>query len=235
MTAPRHDEPTGRERSGDELGWPALRWYGADQSFDYGSHLLSRIDLDATNTHSLRPDAVSLADRLLHDVGTRLAHSASVARQVDRVRHLLDGRWQAVIADAAWLHDIGYNPEIARTGFHPLDGARWLRDQGCPDETCRLVAWHTGAKIEGALRGLDHELAAEFAPPPELATNALTWADLTSSPRGDRWSVARRIADILRRYPADSIEHRAIADATPTLLRAARDIQARLALETEGT
>jgi hypothetical protein len=199
-----------------------------------GTRLLGPIYLDATNTRSLTPDAAGLADRLLHDVGTRLAHSASAARQVNRVRHLLDGRWEAFISDAAWLHDIGYNPQIARTGFHPLDGARWLRDQGCPDETCRLVAWHSCAEIEGARRGLDHELAAEFAPPPGMATNALTWADLTSSPRGERWSVARRIGDILRRYPPDSIEHRAIADAAPTLLRAARDIESRLALETEG-
>jgi hypothetical protein len=197
--------------------------------------LLGPIYLDAANTRSLSPDAAGIADRLLHGVGTRLAHSASVARQVNRVRHLLDGRWEAVITDAAWLHDIGYGPQIVRTGFHPLDGARWLRDQGCPDETCRLVAWHSGAKTEGALRGLDHDLAAEFALPPELAMNALTWADLTSSPRGERWTVDRRIGDILRRYPADSIEHRAIADGAPTLLRAARDIESRLALDTEGT
>ncbi|HTP21936.1 MAG TPA: hypothetical protein VMJ65_20180 [Solirubrobacteraceae bacterium] len=64
-----------------------------------------------------------------------------------------------------------------------------------------------------------------------MATNALTWADLTSSPRGEPWSVARRIVDILRRYPADSIEHRAIADAAPTLWHAVRIIQSRLALE----
>jgi hypothetical protein len=198
-----------------------------------GSHLLGPIDLDATNTHSEKPDAAGLADWLLRGVGTRLAHSAGVARQVDRVCHLLNCGWQAAILDAAWLHDVGYSPQIAHTGFHPLDGARWLRDQGWPDETCRLVAWHTAAGVEGALRGLDQELAAEFERPPELATNALTWADLTSSPRGERWSVGRRIADILRRYPADSIEHRAIADAAPKLWHAARDIQWRLALETE--
>ncbi|WP_394378549.1 hypothetical protein [Saccharopolyspora spinosa] len=30
---------------------------------------------------------------------------------------------------AAWLHDIGYSPEIGHTHFHPLDGARWLQSQ----------------------------------------------------------------------------------------------------------
>ena len=31
---------------------------------------------------------------------------------------------------AAWLHDIGYAPELVETGFHPLDGARYLRREG---------------------------------------------------------------------------------------------------------
>jgi hypothetical protein len=108
-----------------------------------------------------------------------------------------------------------------------------LQDHGWPNETCRLVAWHSAARVEGGLRGLDQELAAEFEPPPELATNALTWADLTSSPSGERWTVARRLADIVRRYPAESVEHRAIADATPMLLHATGDIELRLARETE--
>jgi HD superfamily phosphodiesterase len=36
---------------------------------------------------------------------------------------------------AAWLHDIGYSPEIAVSGFHPLDGARYLRDVANADGT----------------------------------------------------------------------------------------------------
>jgi hypothetical protein len=206
-----------------------LRWYGVEDSI-HGVPLLGLTDLDAAQNE--KPDASGLADCLLHDVGTRLAHSARVARQVDRVRHLLDGRWKAVISDAAWLHDVGYSPRIACTGFHPLDGARWLRDRDWSDEICRLVAWHSAAGVEGALRGLDQELTVEFERPPEVATNALTWADLTSSPQGEPWSVGRRIDDILRRYPAESIEHRAIANAAPTLWHASRDIQSRLALET---
>ncbi|WP_406239339.1 hypothetical protein [Nocardia sp. NBC_01009] len=30
---------------------------------------------------------------------------------------------------AAWLHDIGYAPDIARIGFHPVDGAEFLRER----------------------------------------------------------------------------------------------------------
>ena len=86
--------------------------------------MLNQIDLEPTTRRGDKRDAAEVAERPLRDVGTRLAHSASVAYQVDRVRHLLDGVWEAVISDAAWLHDVGYNPAIARTGFHPLDGTQ---------------------------------------------------------------------------------------------------------------
>ncbi len=51
------------------------------------------------------------------------------------------------------------------TGFHPLDGARYLRDVQHADGTvCRLVAHHTGAMIEADERGLADVLASEFEP-----------------------------------------------------------------------
>jgi hypothetical protein len=130
------------------------------------------------------------------------------------------------------FHDVGYNRRITRTGFHPLDGARWLRDRDWPIETCRLVAWHTAASAEGTLRGLYQDLATEFDPPPALVAAALAWADLTSSPYGKPWSVARRLADILRRYPPDSVVHRAITESLPALWSAVREIESRLALWT---
>ena len=44
---------------------------------------------------------------------------------------------------AAWLHDIGYSPDLAVTGLHALDGARYLRDTKHADTMlCRLVAYH---------------------------------------------------------------------------------------------
>jgi len=175
--------------------------------------LQALIDIDGTSTKIDNSDAAVLADRLLHDIGTRLAHSARVARQVEHLGHLVERPWQSAITDAAWLHDLGYSRQIVRTGFHPLDGARWSRDRGWASETCRLVAWHTAASVEGSLRGLDQELVAEFEPPPTLAAAAVTWADLTSSPCGERWGVARRLADILRRYPSGSIVHGAIVEA----------------------
>ncbi|SCG11123.1 HD domain-containing protein [Streptomyces sp. MnatMP-M27] len=53
-----------------------------------------------------------------------------------------------VLESAAVLHDIGYAPPLVNTGFHPLDGARYLRDTHAADERIvRLVANHTYALL----------------------------------------------------------------------------------------
>lgn len=200
-----------------------------------GDHQARRVPLhrptfpDTPSTEIDAANPAHLADRLLRDVGTRLAHSARVATQADRVAHLLNEPWRSAIAEAAWLHDIGYSEQIARTDFHPLDGARWLRDHGWPSEVCRLVAWHTEASIEAALRGLDCDLVAEFEQPPSSVAAVLSWADMTSSPAGEACTVDRRIDDILGRYPAGSAVHTATTSARPALCAAVADIEALLA------
>ena len=165
------------------------------------------------------------AIRLLGDVGTRLPHTRTVARQAGMVSDLFDDGWRATIVDAAWLHDIGYNPALSISGFHPLDGARWLRAEGFAEETCSLVAWHTGAIHEAHERGLEDELRAEFAPPPPSALDALTWADLTSSPSGDPVSPEVRLEEILTRYEPGSAVHRAIVAGRDGLLESTLRIE----------
>jgi hypothetical protein len=39
---------------------------------------------------------------------------------------------------AVLLHDIGYAPDLVITGFHPLDGARFLRGIGGSDQLVNL-------------------------------------------------------------------------------------------------
>ena len=150
------------------------------------------------------------ATQLLGDVGTRLPHTRAVARQASRVTDLLEDRWKCAIVDAAWLHDIGHSPTLSSSGFHPLDGARWLRMEGFAEDTCSLVAWHTGAIWEARERGLEDQLLTEFASPPPSALDALTWADLTSSPSGDLVTPEVRLHEILERYEPGSAVHRAI-------------------------
>jgi len=151
-----------------------------------------------------------IATQLLGDVGTRLPHTRAVARQASMVTELLEDRWKCAIVDAAWLHDIGHSPTLSSSGFHPLDGARWLRAEGFSEDTCSLVAWHTGAIWEARERGLENELLSEFASPPPSALDALTWADLTSSPSGELISPEVRLDEILDRYEPSSAVHRAI-------------------------
>ena len=59
----------------------------------------------------------------------RWRHVRSVARRARWVAKELSLSDDLVAA--AWLHDIGYAPELVETGFHPLDGARYLRRDGC--------------------------------------------------------------------------------------------------------
>ncbi|ETB45481.1 phosphohydrolase, partial [Mycobacterium avium 10-5560] len=65
---------------------------------------------------------------------------------------------------AAWLHDIGYAPSVRRTGFHPLDGAEFVRSAGFGKLVASLVAFHTGAHVEASERGLQG--LSEFGDPP---------------------------------------------------------------------
>ena len=166
-----------------------------------------------------------LATQLLGDVATRMPHTRRVASQASLVSDFLDHRWSCAIVDAAWLHDIGHSPAVSSSGFHPLDGARYLRQQGFSVDTCSLVAWHTGAIHEARERGLEDELRAEFATPSPFALDALTWADLTSSPTGDLVSPEARLDEIVDRYEPGSAVRLAIAAGLGDLLESVERIE----------
>ncbi|MBW3642694.1 MAG: HD domain-containing protein [Actinobacteria bacterium] len=172
--------------------------------------------------------AAETADRLLGSTSARYAHTCRVARQAASVRHLLTEPWRSALVEAAWLHDVGYSPQLVETGFHPLDGARWLQARGRSSEVCSLVAWHTRARTEARFRGLEDALIAEFVPPPPAAQAAMAWADLTSSPTGERWSPESRISDILRRYGPESVVHRATLTNEVELLEDAQSVADRM-------
>ncbi len=169
--------------------------------------------------------AESLARSLLLDVGTRLAHTWRVADQARLAQGLLPEPWRSALVPAAWLHDVGYCGDLAAVGFHPLDGARYLHDRGWSAEVCRLVAWHTTAEQEARLRGLHSCFEAEFTSPPEWVADVLAWADLTSSPAGERWSPQERLAEILHRYSREAIVHQAVTASLPGLLEAVTAVQ----------
>jgi hypothetical protein len=123
------------------------------------------------------------------------------------------------VTAAAWLHDIGYAPDLADTGFHPLDGARYLSDsKQASDMLCRLVAHHSGAMIEAAEYGLADQLAREFGPAPGDLTDALTYCDMVTGPDGQQFSVEQRLAEIRGRYGPDDPVSRALVRSAPQLI-----------------
>ena len=114
----------------------------------------------------------------------RWAHTRGVAARARTLAPIL-GDAADLIEAAAWLHDLGYSPALAATGFHPLDGARYLRDvQGTGDAVCRLVANHSCAIIEARQRGLANYLTNEFPRVDPALEDALTYCDMTTAPDG---------------------------------------------------
>lgn len=135
-----------------------------------------------------------------------------------------------LVVAAAWLHDIGYSPMLASTGFHPLDGARFLRTtRHVGDMVCRLVAHHSCAISEADIRGLGATLSSEFRPPPTGLSNALTYCDMTTGPDGQRMTVGDRIADIRRRYEPQDPVSRAINCSEPRLIAVVISVTRKLA------
>jgi hypothetical protein len=147
----------------------------------------------------------------------RWAHSQGVAARARTLAPILGRHAETVIA-AAWLHDIGYAAGLHDSGFHPLDGARYLRDvQHASPLVCRLVAHHSCAAIEAAERGLAAELLREFRPASRLLSDALVYCDMTTGPQGQPMPVEQRLAEIRERYGPDHLVTRALARSAPNL------------------
>jgi len=64
--------------------------------------------------------AANLAEHFVSPLGRRWAHVQAVARRAKEVAEAVPEGQRAALLAAAWLHDIGYSPEIGTTRFHPL-------------------------------------------------------------------------------------------------------------------
>ncbi len=171
---------------------------------------------------------MTLSKELLSGLGTRWAHVQGVGVTAGQLAAELDlGADVDAVRGAAWLHDVGYAPSLVQTGFHPIDGARFLRSHGVPELVVSLVAHHTGAEFEATGRGLSAELAV-FEPPPQDLLDVVTFADLTTGPDGATVAVEERLREILHRYPDGHVVHDAIEQSSPSLRAVADRMQARL-------
>lgn len=124
---------------------------------------------------------------------------------------------------AAWLHDVGYASSVRRTGFHPLDGAVFVRSAGFGELVASLVAFHTGAHLEASERGLPG--LSEFGGPPTDVLDALTFCDLTTGPDGSSVSVEERLSDVLARYGPEDPVYRAVDAGRDELWAAVRRVR----------
>jgi putative nucleotidyltransferase with HDIG domain len=169
-----------------------------------------------------------LARRLLAGSGDRWDHTLEVAACALSVAAVVPDEDRRLLVDAAWLHDIGYSPEVSRTGFHPLDGARYLMSVGASADLVGAVAHHSCALFEAEERGLASELET-FRAPSGAVMDALAYADMTTGPTGRGMSVEDRLEEILERYGPDDPVHRAISRARVDLVAAVRRTENRLA------
>ena len=175
--------------------------------------------------------AQDLAGTHLAGMPRRWQHTkavASKARSIATAALTSAGDQEALVA-AAWLHDVGYGPEVAETGFHPLDGARLVEAAGRP-RVAALVAHHSGAASEAELRGLAGELA-DFPNEQSAVTDALTYCDLTTGPDGQDMTVDERLDDIEARYGPDHVVTRAVRAAEPALRAAVARTAQRLEVQ----
>jgi putative nucleotidyltransferase with HDIG domain len=153
--------------------------------------------------------------RRLERVGTRRSHCSAVARRAAAIAPAVAPADQSLLVAAAYLHDVGHAAELTTTGFHPLDGALWLRERGL-ERLASLVAHHTAAIFEARERGLDEALRV-FANENSAVSDALAYCDLTTGPAGEPVSVAQRLAEIEARYGEESVVVRALEQASVSL------------------
>lgn len=172
--------------------------------------------------------AADLATQLLAPLGNRWLHVRAVGKRAGAVAALFDRENGDDLISAAYLHDIGYAPTLVETGFHPLDGARYLHSLGY-ERLASLVAYHSEAQFEADLRGYTAELAA-FPRERSAVADALTYCDQLTNSMGEPVLLHERYADIQERYKANSVVSRAHRRALPYLALAVGRTKRRLAL-----
>jgi putative nucleotidyltransferase with HDIG domain len=169
-----------------------------------------------------------LAADLLGNLPERWRHTVGVAERAAGLTETIGDDDPALLVAAAWLHDIGYADEVADTGFHPLDGARYLDRRRWPSRLSALVAHHSGACFVAEARGLSDAISA-YPREESALSDALTYADQTIGPGGRPMTVRQRNAEMLARHGPDSPNARARHLREPCLLTIAARVERRLA------
>ena len=163
--------------------------------------------------------ARDLATRIMREDPDRVRHLGAVAERAEALSVTVPATMVDTLVASGWLHDIGYAPALRQTGFHPLDGATYLRGEGWPDPVCELVAHHSGSRFVARIRGLDGPLR-EFEFVEDAPSDVLTVADNT---------VSERLREKLQRHGPDWPGARANPERDDYIRAAARRVVQRLA------
>ena len=173
--------------------------------------------------------AAQLAESYLAEaLPRRWQHVQAVAAKATWLAETMPKDDADTLIAAAWLHDVGYAPEIVETGLHALDGARRLLADEIPRRVAALVAYHSCAVFEASERGLSGHLVREFDDERSEVTDALWYADMTTGPDGQDLDVLDRLSEVRERYGPGHLVTRFWARAEPSLLAAVKRTQERL-------
>jgi hypothetical protein len=170
--------------------------------------------------------ALRTARQILGQGKSRWAHTLGVVRLVRESLTLVAPEERSLVLAAAYVHDLGHARRLGVTGCHALDGAMYIRAAGHL-ELASMVAQHSGARCEAAVRGLEREMAA-FTFAESSALDLLTYSDLKTDHRGYRCSVDERLKGIAIRYGNDHIVTRVLRLAEPDLRRSVSRVESRL-------
>ncbi|KIF69285.1 phosphohydrolase [Streptomyces sp. AcH 505] len=182
------------------------------------------------STTGLAAWAYPVAESLLAEpLPRRWAHCQGVAERARSLAPIL-GADADLMEAAAVVHDVGYSPDLVKTGFHPLDGARYLRDVAdADDRLVRLVAHHSCAWMEAEARGMREELEDEFPREPAHLADALCYCDMNTTPDGTPTNPVDRVNEIAGRYGPESLIGKFIRRAEPEILASTVRVLERLA------
>lgn len=187
--------------------------------------------IDLSDTNRLR----SLIESGFSDSTNRRDHILAVADFAREVATAIHQKHPGLAVDideierAALLHDIGYLPavkeylckytELLPTGWHPVDGAYFLRSRG-EERLADLIEGH-GNSLEVAK--LQH--LATFTISTDLAAMIITFCDCQTDPTGKRVDYESRLEEIKLRKGASSVEVLAHEQAKPRIRQIIEEIK----------
>jgi hypothetical protein len=181
----------------------------------------------ASRTESELTWAERAATEFLSPLEARWRHTLRVVERAQSFRDVLDRDELDVLLAAGYLHDVGYAPDLAEVGFHPLDGARFVGEAG-HERLAGLVAHHSASDAEAEERGFVDELA-EFPAEESVVARALTYCDLTTGPNGEEVGVSARLLELGDRLGRDDPTVRAVRREATRLADVVEEMESLLA------